>query len=136
MIFIDSNIPMYLVGAAHPNKVLAQQVLETCIAHDERLVTDVEVLQEILHRYVAIARREAIPPAFEALLGIVDEVFSVDRRDVERAKDIVLSTEGLSARDALHLAVMEHHAIKQILSFDTGFDAFPGVTRLTDWSPG
>jgi len=136
MIFIDSNIPMYLVGAAHPNKCLSQQVLETCIAHDERLVTDVEVLQEILHRYVAIARREAIPPAFEALLGIVDEVFPVDRRDVERAKDIVLSTEGLSARDALHLAVMGHHGIKRILSFDTSFDGFPGIVRLTEWSPG
>ena len=102
MIFIDSNVPMYLVGAAHPNKVLAQRVLETWIAQDERLVTDVEVLQEILHRYVAIARREAILPAFEALTGIVDEVFPVDRRDVERAKDIVLSTERLSA-DALLL---------------------------------
>ena len=132
MIFIDSNVPMYLIGAAHPNKALAQRVLETWIAHDERLVTDVEVLQEILHRYVAIARREAILPAFEALTGIVDEVFSVDRRDVERAKDIVLSPERLSARDALHLAVMARHGIKRIISFDTGFDGVPGIARLTD----
>ena len=136
MIFIDSNIPMYLVGAAHPNKVLAQQVLENCVAHDERLVTDVEVLQEILHRYVAIARRDAIPPAFEALLGIVDEVFTIDRRDIERAKDIVLSTDRLSARDAVHLAVMSHHGSERILSFDSGFDVFPGVIRLTEWRPG
>ena len=125
MIFIDSNVPMYLVGAAHPNKALAQRVLETWIAHDERLVTDVEVLQEILHRYVAIARREA---AFEALTGIVDEVFSVDRRDVEPK---TLSTERLSARDALHLAVMARHGIKRIISFDEGFDGVPGVTRVT-----
>ncbi len=136
MIFIDSNIPMYLVGAAHPNKIVSQQVLEACFAHDQRLVTDVEVLQEILHRYVAIARRDAIPPAFEALLGVVDEVFPVERRDVERAKDIVLSTERLSARDALHIGVMAHHGVTRIFSFDTGFDAFPGVTRLTEWTPG
>ena len=106
MIFIDSNAPMYPVGAAHPNKLIAQQTLEACIAHDERLVTDAEVLQEILHRYVALVRRGAISSAFEALLGIVDEVFPVDRRDVERAKDIVLSAKGLSARDAPHIAVM------------------------------
>lgn len=92
MIFIDSNIPMYLVGAPHPNKLLVQQGLKACIVHDEQLVTDVEVFQEILHRYVAIARREAIPAAFAALTGIVDEVFPVDRQDVERAKDIVLNT--------------------------------------------
>ena len=132
MIFIDSNVPMYLVGGTHPNKVLAQRTLETCIAHDERLVTDVEVFQEILHRYVAIARREAILPAFEALTGIVDDVFPVDRRDVERAKDIVLSTEQLSARDALHLAVMARHGIKRIMSFDKGFDGVPGISRIID----
>lgn len=135
MIFIDSNIPMYLVGASHPNKVLAQQGLEACIVHDERLVTDVEVYQEILHRYVAIARREAISPAFAALTGIVDEVFPVDLQDLERAKDIVLSTERLSARDALHIAVMARHGIRRILSFDAGFDGFPGITRLTEWQP-
>jgi hypothetical protein len=33
-------------------------------------VTDAEVLQEILHRYVAIDRRDAIQPAFDALLGV------------------------------------------------------------------
>jgi hypothetical protein len=36
----------------------------------------------------------------------------------------------ISARDALHLAVMESQQIAQICSFDSGFDEFPGVTRL------
>jgi predicted nucleic acid-binding protein len=36
-----------------------------------------------------------------------------------------------SARDAIHLAVMEHHAIEQILTFDSGLDGFPGITRLS-----
>jgi len=37
----------------------------------------------------------------------------------------------LSARDAVHLAVMEQNGIRQILSFDAGFDAFPGIARLS-----
>jgi predicted nucleic acid-binding protein len=37
----------------------------------------------------------------------------------------------LSARDAVHLAVMEHHGIERIMTFDSGFDAFPGITRLS-----
>ena len=130
MIFIDSNIPMYLVGAPHPHKVDAQQLLEASVAARERLVTDAEVLQEILHRYVAINRRDAIQPAFDALLGVVDQVFPVERPVVERAKTIVLGAAGLSARDALHLAVMEAHGIERILSFDGGFDGVPGVVRL------
>ena len=131
MILVDSNIPMYLVGAPHPHKADAQRLLEKLITDRQRLVTDAEVLQEILHRYVAIDRRDAIQPAFDALLGVVDQVFTVDRRVVERAKNIVLGYRQLSARDAVHLSVMEQNGIDQILSFDTGFDVFPGITRLS-----
>lgn len=89
MIFIDSNIPMYLVGGPHPHKTDAQRLLERAIADRERLVTDAEVLQEILHRYVAIRRRDAIQPAFDALLRIVDQVIPVELAHVERAKSII-----------------------------------------------
>jgi uncharacterized protein len=122
---------MYLVGSPHPHKADAQRLLEKLITDRERLVTDAEVLQEILHRYVAIDRRDAIQPAFDALLGLVDEVLSVDRGAVERAKQIVLGYRQLSARDAVHLSVMEQNGIHQILSFDSGLDAFPVITRLS-----
>jgi predicted nucleic acid-binding protein len=121
---------MYLVGAEHPNKVLAKRVLETAIAAGERLVTDVEVLQEILHRYVAIDRREAIDPAFDVLLAVVDEVFDVGRADVLLAKRLVTTTRTLSARDAIHVAVMQHQDIGTIATFDRGFDHVPGIIRL------
>lgn len=122
---------MYLVGAAHPNKLLAQRLIETAILRGERLVTDAEVLQEILHRYVAIDRRDAIQPAFDALLGVVDEVYAVEQRDVERAKDLLHGTRSLSARDAIHVATMERNGVHRILSFDSGFDQVPGVERRT-----
>ena len=131
MIHVDSNIPMYLVGASHPHKTDAQRLLESLVSDHQRLVTDAEVLQEILHRYTAIDQRDAIQPAFDALLGIVDEVLPVDRAATERAKEIVLGHRQLSARDAVHLAVMSHHGIQRILSFDSGFDGFPGIQRLS-----
>jgi hypothetical protein len=132
VILVDSNIPMYLVGAAHPHKVDAQRLVERALADRERLVTDAEALQEILHRYVAIGRRDAIEPCFEALMGIVDEVFPVDAAAVGRAKTIVLGNPRLSARDALHLAVMERNGVKRILTFDAGFDGVPGVERVRE----
>jgi len=130
VIFVDSNIPMYLVGAPHPHKADAQRLLERFIAEGERLVTDAEVLQEILHRYVAIDRRDAIQPAFDALLGVADEVFPIDAEDCEAAKKVVLGVNRLSARDALHVAVMRRRGVARILTFDTGYDGVPGVTRL------
>lgn len=79
MIFVDSNIPMYLVGADHPNKAIARRLLEKCIANGERLVADAEVLREILHRYTAINRRDAIQPAFDALHAAIMQRHEIDR---------------------------------------------------------
>ncbi len=53
---------MYLIGASHPHKTDAQRLLEKLVSNRERLVTDAEVFQEILHRYVAIDRPDAIQP--------------------------------------------------------------------------
>ncbi len=131
MIFVDSNVPMYLVGAAHPLKAVARARLEEAISGGERLVTSAEVLQEILHRYVAIERREAIRPALDALLGVVDEVYPVERADVEKAAEVLAGRLRVSARDALHIAVMTRRRVKRILSFDGGFDGVPGIERIS-----
>jgi predicted nucleic acid-binding protein len=130
VILIDSNIPMYLVGAAHPRKAEAQILLERLVAAGERMVTDAEVLQEILHRYTAIERRDAIGPAMQMMLDIVDEVYPIEKKDVFRASEIVQGRVGLSARDAIHIAVMERHSIPSILSFDSDFDPWPGLQRV------
>jgi predicted nucleic acid-binding protein len=118
------------VGADHPHKADARRLLERLVSERQRLVTDAEAFQEILHRYVAIARRDAIQPAFDALLSLVDEVFPIGQADVLLAKDIVATRASLSARDAIHLAVMERHGLDRIFSFDRGFDSVPGIERL------
>ena len=130
MILVDANLPMYLVGADHPNKIAAQRLLERAATNRERLVTDAEVFQEILHRYVALDRRDAVQPAFDALSAVVDEVFPIDAAAVERAKDLILGYRRLSARDAIHVATMQAHGVNRIMSFDAGFDVIPGLTRL------
>ena len=132
MILVDSNVPLYVVGQPHRHKVDAQRLLERCLAERERLVTDAEAFQAILHRYVAIQRRDAIQPAFDLLLGLVDEVFPITVEDVQRAREIVVGVVPLSARDAIHVAVMERNGIGRILSFDRGFDALPTIKRIAD----
>jgi uncharacterized protein len=127
-ILVDSNIPMYLVGGEHPNKIRAGEVLQVAAAARERLVTDAETFQEILHRYVAINRRDAIEPAWNALRRLVDETYPIEMDDVDRARRLVL-TSRLKARDALHVAVMQRRGIDEILSFDAAFDAVPGIRR-------
>ena len=131
MILVDSNVPMYLVGSEHAHKADSHRLLDDLIAREERLVTDVEVLQEILHRYTALSRPDAIQPAFDAVLEIVDEIFPIGLEEVEGAKRIIFGGYGLSARNAIHVAVMRVREVRQILSFDSGFDRFPGIERLS-----
>ncbi len=130
MIFVDSNVPMYLIGTEHPNKPIARRIVERALVDGQRLVTDAEVFQEILHRYVAINRLDAIGPAFDELSQIVSEIFPIDYTDTLRAKALVLTTPRLSARDALHLAIVGRHNVSAVMSFDTGFDGIPGVVRI------
>ena len=130
MIFVDSNIPMYLVGQTHPNKDAARRALEEAVAAGESLCTNAEVLQEILHRYTAVRRTDRIDPAFDAVMGVVDVVYPIERTDVIRARRLLHTTPRLSARDALHIAVMQARDVGRILTFDVGFDGIPGVVRI------
>lgn len=93
-------------------------------------MTNAEVFQEVLHRFTAIERRDAIGPTFDALRGIVDEVIAIEERDVLEAKNVLLAATGLSARDALHVSVMRRYRIPTIMSFDRGFDSVAGVERI------
>jgi predicted nucleic acid-binding protein len=58
----------------------------------------------------------------------VDEVYPIERDDVTRSRDIVLSGR-LTARDAIHVAVMHRHGISRIMTFDEGVAELPGI----DW---
>lgn len=130
MIFVDANIPMYLIGAEHPHKRDSVSVMERLASEGERLVTSTEVFQEIMHRYAAIRRKDAIQPAFDVLYALVDEIFPITERDILEAKNLLIAYEVLSARDALHAAHMQLRGIHQIVSFDTGFDLLPRIERL------
>jgi uncharacterized protein len=130
VIFVDSNIPMYLIGADHPLKPQARRAVEDALAADEVLCTDAEVFQEILHRYRAVGRPEDIGAAFAALHAIVDVAYPIELADVERARRLLSTTTELSARDALHIAVMSAHDVGRIMSFDRGFDGIPGLERI------
>ena len=50
--------------------------------------------------------------------------------EVRIARAIIGSVEGISARDALHAAIMRSNRVNRILSFDRGFDAVREIERL------
>jgi len=130
VILVDANVPMYLIGTPHANKEAARRALEEAAAGGESLCTDAEVLQEIVDRYTVVAQLADLDAAFDALLAIVDVVYPIERADVERARRLVKTTPALSARDAVHVAVMQAHDVDRILTFDRGFDGILGIVRI------
>jgi predicted nucleic acid-binding protein len=130
VIFVDSNVPMYLIGSDRGRKIDAERLIARFASERRRLVTSSEVFQELLHRYARIEAREAIEVAFHALASIVDNVFSVRREDLFAAKDLTHANPRLSSRDAVHAAVMHRVGASEILSFDRGFDLLPDIVRI------
>ena len=65
---MELNLPMYLVGGAHRHKDRSLVLVTGLVRDEDELVTDVEVYQEVLHRFTAIDRPDAIAPAFDVLL--------------------------------------------------------------------
>jgi len=132
VIFVDSNVPMYLIGADHPHKRDAERLLERSILDGERLVTDAEVLQELIHRYQAIkewrGRGDHVFADFVLVMeGRIEPMFA---QDVQRAAQLADVYPILSARDLVHLAVMERAGATAIVTADTAFDNLAGVERL------
>jgi hypothetical protein len=130
VIFVDVNIMMYAAGREHPYKAPCLQALELIEQGQLAVVADVEVLQEILYRYWHIGEIEKGLGLYDDFKALVPEIFDVTLRDVDRARSLMQKKRTLSPRDALHLAVMMNHRVKEILSVDSDFDAIPGIRRI------
>jgi predicted nucleic acid-binding protein len=129
-VFIDSNIPMYVAGADHPNRDPARRFLEGVRSGEVTGFTSTEVLQEILYRYSAIGRRDLAAEVYDLFVQLCPVVFDVTLADTDGARQLLLDYPELAARDCVHAAVMRNHELSVIASFDTGFDRVAGIRRL------
>jgi predicted nucleic acid-binding protein len=130
VIYVDSNVPMYLVGAEHPLKRRVIELVPRLLSAREALITSAETFQELIHRYLAIRDREHLGAAYEALETMVATTADVTKHDVDRARAISGDHPDLSSRDCLHVAVMRRLECPRVWSYDTAFDAVPSIQRI------
>jgi len=129
-VFIDSNIPMYVAGSAHPHREPAMRFLERVKAGTVEGCTSTEVLQEILCRYAALGKRDLAREVYTLFVDICPVVLGVDLADTDLACELVCEVPGISARDAIHAAVMRNHDLESIATFDEDFDRIGGIRRV------
>jgi predicted nucleic acid-binding protein len=130
LIFVDSNVPMYVAGREHPLRAPAQRFLERARSGEIEICTSTEVLQEILYRYTALGRRDLAGSVYDLFVQLCPTVLPVSLADTDRARRLVEELSDVSVRDALHAAVMLNHDIGGIATFDRGFDGIEGISRL------
>ncbi|MGH8901021.1 MAG: type II toxin-antitoxin system VapC family toxin [Egibacteraceae bacterium] len=132
LIFVDTNVPIYAAGRPHPLEDPCREVLGLIGDYPERFITSAEVLQELLHRYLALRmwpQGRALLYDFAELME--DRIAPVSAEDVRRAAALADRYDiGASARDLLHIAVMKRLGAEFIASADRGLDGFSEVRRL------
>jgi predicted nucleic acid-binding protein len=121
---------MYAAGADHPNREPALQFLRRVQSGKVEACTSTEVLQEILYRYSSLGRLDLARQVYDLFARMCLVIFPVTLADTDRARDLLCAGAGVSARDALHAAVMLNEDVEQIATFDAGFDRVAGILRL------
>ena len=129
---LDVNVPMYAAGRDHPLRSPCARLM-TMIADGELdVVIDTETVQEVLYRYGALGQIPVAVAVARSLMAIVPKVLAVTASDMVRAVEVfeMHAAAGLTARDAIHVAVMQGNGIDRIISTDRHFDQVAGITRL------
>ena len=131
-IFLDVNIPMYAAGSEHPYKAACVWVMNQIADGELNVVIDTEIVQEVLYRYGAMQRWEVAAAMATDLCELIRTIYAVDRSDVQRAIELYrrYAPRGIPACDVIHVAVMLNRGLTEILSVDSHFDSFEGITRL------
>ncbi len=129
-IHIDANVFFYSVGRDHPLRNPARRVLALALEREE-FFTDAEVFQELLHRYLALRIWEEMQPLFAGLADLMSgRTEAMLAEDVEHAAQLATTYPALSARDLIHVAVIQRVGATHIVSADTDFDTVDSIERL------
>jgi len=130
MVFVDSNIPMYVAGRDHPNRGPALRLLERARSGELELCSRAEALQEILSRYVRLGQVDPAAEVCDLSVPQCAVVLPVTIADTDRARSLLPEVPGLGVRHAVHAAVMLENGIRTIATFDQAFDRIPGIERV------
>ena len=128
--FLDANVLIYAAGGPHSLRESCRAALQAAIEQRVSLVTDSEVLQEILYRYFTLQKPEVAREVYGAATELCDQVLPVSEETTARARELLIHYQNITARDAIHIAAMEEGGLRRLLSTDSDFDSVNEVQRV------
>jgi hypothetical protein len=126
------NVPMYAIGRDHPRREASVWIMREIARGELRAIIDVEIIQEVLHRF---GEGNFLPVGLSLareLMEIVPAILPIFATDVALAADLLQrhAPQGFRSRDAIHAAVMHNNGLTTIVTADRHFDLLPGVERI------
>ncbi|MEX1169357.1 MAG: type II toxin-antitoxin system VapC family toxin [Chloroflexota bacterium] len=129
-VFIDTAVVMYAGGGDHPLRDPSRRILASVADENLDGVISVEVIQEILHRFISLRRADmGIAQANEAM-DIFAPVLPITHSLMRRIPELAARYPTLQARDLVHVATCIHEGITDILSPDRAFDQVHEIRRI------
>lgn len=129
-LFVDSSVIMYAAGAESPMHEPCVRILDRVSSGRLDAVTSVEVIQEIVHRYLSLRRPDVARRIARQTMDMFAPVLPISHATVRRLPDLVARYPALQARDLVHVATCIHEGITEIVSADRGFDQVAEVQRI------
>ena len=128
MIFVDTNVFMYAVGRAHPDRSAAREFFAESRRAAIPLCTSTEVVQELAHAYLRASRREAFDEALDGIAGFGIDVWPLEFEDVTLARQLHERHPHLQVRNLCHLASCRRRGVRTIKTFDRALGGVAGIT--------
>lgn len=123
--FLDTNILMYAVGSEHPFKKPSLEILKKISEGEIMAVTDTEVFQEIAYRYWAQRKWSVAIQVLKDYEHLFSEIYPIEKQQLATYYRLLSDFKELSPRDAIHIAVMHTHQIRNICTTDKVFEKIP-----------
>ena len=76
------------------------------------------------------SRPDLAVEVYDLFVSLCPVVFPVALADTDRARDLLRQGLAASVRDLIHAAVMLNNDVLRVATFDSGFDAIPGIERV------
>ncbi|MYC36231.1 MAG: type II toxin-antitoxin system VapC family toxin [Chloroflexi bacterium] len=130
MLLLDANIAMYAEGREHRYQQPCKRVMELAKANSSDYCVDTEILQEILYVYYSRGETDRGIGVAQDILGMFPTIIPITTAEITIAMRLMSETRRLSARDAIHAAVVINHNLEGIVSADQDFVRIPGLRRF------
>jgi len=129
-VFLDTNVFLYAVGAAHPLRVACAKVLRRVAEGSLDATINSEVIQEILYVLIRRGRRADALKLANDLASLFPDLLAVTRDDLRSACELLQQYPRLSVRDAVHIGTMLRNGLQTVVSVDSDFDQVSEIRRI------